>query len=150
MSLVLGCLLNVKAEAQCGTAPIKAPSLTDSVQAWVLRYSSSSSALARPRLLVEEYTWPEKQELWGETNKMSRMLSCLLRLETEAHCGAVPIFVCLGRLVRATTLLQNGVHAVAVIHFRRTASMSRASQRSKAARACLDSKVSQCFSAHRI
>ena len=120
-------------EAQCGTAPIKAPSPTDSVQSWVLRYLSSSSALARSRLLVEENTWPEKQELWGEANKISRTLNCLLRLEAEAHCGAAPIFVCLGRLVRATTLLQNSVHAVAAIHFRRTASMSRASQRLKAA-----------------
>ena len=33
-------------EAQCGTAPMNL---------------SSSSALARPRLLVEEYTWPEKK-----------------------------------------------------------------------------------------
>ena len=41
---------------------------------------SSSSALARPRLLVEEYTWPEKkQELWGETKKISPMLNFLLR-----------------------------------------------------------------------
>ena len=121
-------------EAQCGSAPMKAPSPADSVRAWVLRYLSSSSALARPRLLVEEYTWPEKkQELWGETNKISPMLNCLLRLEAEAHCGAAPIFVCLGGLVRATTLLQNSVHAVAVIHFRRAASMSRASQRLKAA-----------------
>ena len=121
-------------EAQCGTAPMKAPSPTDSVRAWVLRYLSSSSALARPRLLVEEYTWPEKkQELWGETKKISPTLNYLLRLEAEAHGGAAPIFVCLGRLVRATTLLQNSVHAVAVIHFRRAASMSRASQRLKAA-----------------
>ena len=50
---------------------------------------SSSSALARPRLLVEEYTWPEKkQELWGETKKISPMLNYLLRLEAEAHGGA--------------------------------------------------------------
>lgn len=106
-------------EAQCGTAPMNL---------------SSSSALARPRLLVEEYTWPEKkQELWGETKKISPMLNYLLRLEAEAHGGAAPIFVCLRRLVRATTLLQNSVHAVAVIHFRRAASMSRASQRLKAA-----------------
>ena len=123
MSLVLGCLLSVKAEAHCGAAPIKAPSITDSVQAWVLRYSSSSSALARPRLVVEEYTWPEKQEAWQETNKMSLMLGCLLRLEAEAHCGAAPIFVCLGRtsparrhfcrtasMRRGDTLSQNGVH----------------------------------------
>ena len=74
-----------------------------------------------------------KQEGWRETNKISPMLNCLLRLEAEAQCGAAPIFVCLGRLVRATTLLQNSVHAVAVIHFRRAASMSRASQRLKAA-----------------
>ena len=110
MSLALGCLLDVKAEAHCGTAPIKAPSLTDSVQAWVLRYLSSSSALARPRLLVEECIWAEKQELWGETNKMSRTLNCLLRLEGEAHCGAAPIFVCVG-------------HPAPRRHFCRTASM---------------------------
>ena len=48
---------------------MKAPSPTDSVRAWVLRYLSSSSALARPRLLVEEYTWPEKKldDEWPES-----------------------------------------------------------------------------------
>ena len=65
------------------------PSITDSVQSCALWYSSS--ALARPRLLVEEYTWREKQEGWRETSKMSLVLGCLLSVKAEAHCGAAPI-----------------------------------------------------------